>query len=246
MRIRKRPKEDGGPKTPGWIVSFTDMITLLLAFFVLLQVFAKEQDPDLFRLGQGSFRRSIAGLGIPNLLLGKPHLIEGPSAKKKHPTDEDPDKKNRKRVIDTEDARRRKAFDEIKKVFEIRTAEGMDVTNVISTPIRFALGSTSLDGSARTYLSKLAESLVQDLSRKQTRIFVVGSATDERPGKRRWILSALRAQAVSGYLAGALSGTRGGQWTLVPMGIGTGLRRDPNAGASAQQEYIGIAIMGAK
>ena len=42
---RTRPKQDKGNSVPAWIVSFSDMVTLLLAFFVLLQSFAKVQDP---------------------------------------------------------------------------------------------------------------------------------------------------------------------------------------------------------
>jgi chemotaxis protein MotB len=46
MAAKKRQEEE--PEgTPAWIVSFADLITLLLAFFVLLQSFAKEQDPEL-------------------------------------------------------------------------------------------------------------------------------------------------------------------------------------------------------
>ena len=48
---RKKPQEEQD-KVPAWIVSFSDMITLLLAFFVLLQSIALEQDPALFHMGQ--------------------------------------------------------------------------------------------------------------------------------------------------------------------------------------------------
>ena len=68
MAAKKRQEEEA-EGAPAWIVSFADMITLLLAFFVLLQSFAQEQDPELFHQGQGSFRRSISGFGIPDLLL---------------------------------------------------------------------------------------------------------------------------------------------------------------------------------
>jgi flagellar motor protein MotB len=108
-----KPQEDNAPETPAWIVSFTDMITLLLAFFVLLQSFAKEQDPELYRQGQGAFKRSIAGFGIPNILFGQPELISGPANKKRYPTKESDEKKKSPRVIDNKDAAIRQAFERI-------------------------------------------------------------------------------------------------------------------------------------
>ncbi len=65
------PKAPDKPaEVPGWIISFSDMITLLLAFFVLLQSFAYELEEGLFRQGQDSFKRAIDGLGVPSFLLG--------------------------------------------------------------------------------------------------------------------------------------------------------------------------------
>jgi len=240
-------QEEENSDAPAWIVSFTDMITLLLAFFVLLQVFAMERDPELFRKGQGAFRRSIAGLGIPDLLFGRPQFIEGPSQKKRHPTEEKDGKINRARVIDSKDAQIRKAFDRIKRVIETRTSETrIDVTNVVSTPIRFAPGSASLDAPARKYLRELAGEFGRNLSPKRVTICIVASATDQPPGKRRWILSAERAQGVSEFMQGVLSGISEWQGTLIPMGTGAAPPQDPGDSASARQEFVRITIIGAE
>ena len=101
MRSGSKKPADGGQKTPGWIVSFTDMITLLLAFFVLLQAFAKERHPELF----------FAGLGIPDLLFGKMEKAEQSHWMKKHPTEPDEENMNRSRVLDAEDEDQRKYKD---------------------------------------------------------------------------------------------------------------------------------------
>ena len=237
-------QEDEAQETPAWIVSFADMITLLLAFFVLLQSFAKEQDPELFRKGQGSFRRSIAGLGIPDLLFGKPELIDGPTQKKRHPTEENDDKINRERVIDSRDAQIRKAFDRIKRVIKTKTSETrIDVTNVVSTPIRFTPGSALLDAPARKYLSELTSELGRNLNPKRVKFCIIASATDQPPGKRRWILSVARAQAVSEFMRGVLSGISERQWTLAPMGTGADPPQNPGDSAPARQEFIRIIII---
>ena len=221
------------------------MITLLLAFFVLLQSFAVEQDPELFRKGQGSFRRSIAGLGIPDLLFGKPQLIDGPTPKKRHPTEKDDDKINRERVIDSRDAQIRKAFNRIKRVIETTTSETkIDVINAVSTPIRFAPGSALLDDSARKYLTDLAGEYGRNLNPKRVKFCIVASATDQTVGKDRWILSTERAQTVSKFVQGVLSGASEGQWTLTAMGSGAVRTQDPDRGTPTRQEFVRIVIMG--
>lgn len=243
----KPVQEDSGPETPAWIVSFTDMITLLLAFFVLLQAFATEQDLELFRRGQGAFIRSIAGFGIPDLLFGKPQLLSGPTQKKRYPTKENDDKKNTERVIDPTDAQIREAFDRIKRVIETRTFDRViDVTNVESTQVSFAPGSASLNPSARKDLRRRAVRYARDLDPKRKTICIIASAPDKPAGKDRWKLSALRAQVVSGFMRGVLSGASPQDWTLTPMGTGTVPPRHQGDSATERPEYIRIAIIGAE
>ncbi|MFW5698949.1 MAG: flagellar motor protein MotB [Planctomycetota bacterium] len=49
------PEEDGAPETPEWIVTFTDLMSLLLTFFILLLTFSTPKVEKLFEL-RGSIR----------------------------------------------------------------------------------------------------------------------------------------------------------------------------------------------
>jgi len=55
LRLFRRTIEEGSPKVPAYIVTFSDMTTLLLTFFVMLLSLAKMQDPELFNKGLGYF-----------------------------------------------------------------------------------------------------------------------------------------------------------------------------------------------
>ncbi|MDD5011702.1 MAG: flagellar motor protein MotB, partial [Phycisphaerae bacterium] len=49
---RKSAPQDNPPSVPAYIVTFSDMVTLLLTFFVLLISLAKMQDPEKFNAGR--------------------------------------------------------------------------------------------------------------------------------------------------------------------------------------------------
>ena len=203
----KRPTHEEEPKSgpAGWIVSFSDMVTLLLAFFVLLQAFASVQDPELFYVGQGSFRRAINGLGIPSFLHGHEDRVEHEHPKIAHPTESDPDDPAVDRISNPEDNEIRIAF---KELTDRMRHEALDVQSLrvdVSPPaIRFAPGEARLDAEARNSLKNWLGQL-RSISTTSIRICVVGLAENAYDSRSAWILSAKRAGAVAEALRDLLA-----------------------------------------
>jgi len=94
------PVENLGPSVPAYIVTFSDMVTLLLTFFVMLLSLANPQDPKLVNKGKDAFFRSIMGLGIG---LGQGEKIKSELSQKQsyHRTDLD-DASSPNRLLDAE------------------------------------------------------------------------------------------------------------------------------------------------
>ena len=247
MRIgRKKPGEDG-PKVPAWVVSFTDMITLLLAFFVLLQAFATVRDPELFFIGQGSFRRAIAGLGIPDLLFGKRDRPDYEYRKKRHPTEPDKNRRSRARVLNAEDEKIRKIFADLRRTLETKASDAsQQPINVIPTPIRFSRGRAEPDEAAREYLASLAVRLGQGLKSEGIRVYVIGLAADVEDMRQQWLLSSQRARAAAELLRQGLSAqSQGTEWQIDAWGAGRGQEWRERFGLIPEQSYVLVAVTGA-
>lgn len=199
MRMPKRVKEDG-KKLPAWIVSFTDMITLLLSFFILLQAFASTRDPELFQQGQGGFRRAIEGLGIPDWLWGKRDAVRRDFALHKYPTEEDPENLERQRVLDAEDERIRRVFDEMSRLQQMQVSDHRGrPARLMATPIRFDRGQADLRPATRQYLADFAADL-RSHSAPLPHVYVIGLAPDTTDVTEGYRLSALRAAGVRACL----------------------------------------------
>jgi len=50
MSTKKKPEDSGPPGAPEWVVTFTDMISLLVTFFVLLMTFSSLEQHDLLKV----------------------------------------------------------------------------------------------------------------------------------------------------------------------------------------------------
>lgn len=192
----KGEAEEQKPKVPVYIVTFSDMVTLLLTFFVMLLSLANVQDPELFDKGRDSFWQSISqkGLGILFGSRGVPYL--GYSKTKYQSANSDEDYEGRS--IDARDEQVRRT---LRQVCEHMTVVPSQIagrrTDFSVTEIHFGPGRWSLDASGRRFLVDFC----RGIRRKDAgKIYVLGLCRDKLDEKERWLVSARRAKAVADYI----------------------------------------------
>jgi len=64
---QKKGGHGGAPDSLAWMMSYADMATILLAMFIVLSTFAKDQTGISLYYGTGSFRAAVANFGLPGL-----------------------------------------------------------------------------------------------------------------------------------------------------------------------------------
>ncbi len=253
MKRQRQSIEEGGPKVPGYIVTFSDMVTLLLTFFVMLLSLSSVQDDELFHKGRDSFSFSISSLGLGMLLGRKPSPDFG-HVKIKYFISS-PDKLFKGRNIHIKEEEIRKVFNELRQSMKTMPSEIVAKKTVFSvTNIRFARGDARLDESAKQFLGGFCSHLQQDSGSRPVKLYVLGLAGDQAAEKEQWILSAKRAKVAADYLWGILSsGTSfqtqrsafGGwsKWSVYWWGAGPGgdwVRQDSPI---SKQSQILIAVL---
>lgn len=244
MSVKRKKIVDEPREVPGWIVSFSDMVTLLLAFFVLLQTFAHTRDPELFYAGQGSFKRAISGLGISNLMGGSPPQPLQNYRSLKYPTRKTETDTVRAAQVDERDERLRQMFRELRQSLSVKASDVKEqAVSVFNTPILFSRGSTTLDGRARQYLRGFARDLHQTVRRGKVKVHVVGLAADEKDSKGRFVLSAQRAEAVRRHLVQTLAAVSGEGWDVCSWGAGAGGQWSEGLGVASGKTHAAIAVI---
>ncbi len=241
-------KPEPKAEVPGWIISFSDMITLLLAFFVLLQSFAREPDFGLFCAGQASFRRAIDGLGIPSFVLGKWEKPASEYIPNLYAPEETADEQMRP-VIHQRDEMIRERFSRIMQEMDSEAADNnqQPLGSTQGFSVAFDETGYGLTAAERAQFAAYADGLVRDIRQDNVQIYVVGFAKTERDQRRLIMLSARRAQEVATALRGQLAAQIDGRgWEVISWGGGTGVDWASSFGINADQASIAIAVMGAK
>jgi outer membrane protein OmpA-like peptidoglycan-associated protein len=179
-----------------WIVTFSDMTTNLLTFFVLLLSLGQVRDNTLFDEGQTIaffFLQSVkAGFGVRESL-------DLQNTKVKYFMEHADTPKGKTK--DAKEEQMRRLFKTLRQHMETSPSQLVaDRTDFSIANVRFAEGQTTLDEPGKRYLSRFCLELRQNLDPADTMLYVVGLAGAEETAQQQWSLSAKRAHAVAEYM----------------------------------------------
>lgn len=157
--MKKPVQEEKGERAPLWIISFADMISLLMAFFVMLLTMTNGQSGKLCNTGTGmetfeltlfGFRRTVAGFGFPELFGSSNESLYFGNQKLHFAVGTPDDTNEVTRVIDAGGERIRRIFSGLESKAKTLKAqiEGQKA-EFFTAPINFTPGNATLDEPAR-------------------------------------------------------------------------------------------------
>lgn len=246
---RRVPQQEAEPTSvPGWVISFGDMITNLLACFVMMQAFATTQDKTLFKAGMGSYRRAVSQCGLPNWMFGKDDGPEFDYRKIKYPTpnDDTNDDADQSRIIDMQEDQIRQAFAEMTQAMETSGEEVSEkLLGLRRLDLKYPPDGVELDESGRRALSQLTAELRQGLAGQKARVCVIAVVSQSGTDQQRWVLSARRAKRAEEYLRQELaSDIRANRLEMMSWGAGEGREWCKRVGLDKPTDSIILAIIG--
>ena len=208
MKKQAAAEEGGGEKAPLWIISFADMVSLLMAFFVMLQTMAHMKSGKVGYGGEGAFaatlegfRKNIAGCGMPSVFSGSSNKSLNFDREATYYPVEGGDSNSAGNIMDGREEKTRRTFSRVCTYAQSLSSQirGRN-PNFVVTPIEFKLGQTALDESAKKFLEKFATDLQHSTNVRELTIYVVGLAGQEKNEEAQWKLSAKRGEVVAEFL----------------------------------------------
>lgn len=240
MIRQKQVTKTEKPNVPAYIVTFSDMTTLLLTFFVMLLSLANVQDPELFNKGRGSFVQSMRNLGL-GMLYNRKRAPEFGEVKIKYFIDT-PDKLFPGRSIHAKEEEIRRTFNEVSRSMKTLPSQIIaQKTNFSITNIRFSPGQATLNEQARQFLTEFSLDLQQSMGSEAVKLYVLGLDVDEATEKQQWILSARRAQVTAEFLKDTLSSAP--NWPVYSWGAGPGGDWVGQNSPISKKSHILIAVL---
>jgi chemotaxis protein MotB len=237
--MSRKPEE---PKkgAPAYIVTFSDMITLLLTFFVLLLSMSDSQDKSMYRDGRSAFKRSIAGFGMPGIIFAQADGSQFEHPKVKYKVSKGKDE-SEDRSIDAEIEMKRRVLLELEDIMDISPSQIKATSKeFVATNIVFKKGKWKLNASAKQFIKKYSQQVQESFYTEPLSFYVIGLATSERSINQQWVVSAQRAQAVADQLRSTFVDK---DWPVYSWGSGSGGRWTSDIGQMNKDAHIMIVML---
>lgn len=238
----KKFVEEKKKGAPAFIVTFSDMITLLLTFFVMLLSLASTQCvSEKFKNGQTSFKDALAGIGLQGFMIGGSAGagLDNPMTKYKIDQGED---ETEDRTPDAETEMLRGLIQDIERMMKISPSQIRGGSNNFTVAdIQFTKGSWSLDEKSKDYLRSYCNNMQQSFFGERPSIYIVGIASDEGSSENQYRISARRAQSVADFIKSRFTGNS--KWPIFCWGAGGGGDWTNETGMVSKEADIMIAIL---
>ena len=237
MNRGNRPSEEDGPKAPAYIVTFTTLTALLLAFFVVLVSMGTIRDDTLLDEGEGggwSFVESFkSGFGASR------KLAEGRAY---YYAIENPEEDDDGRTIDVASERVRRI---LKKAESYGAVKPSPITaqkvNFALTDIHFTGDDVTINSQAERFIREFCAGLLQDESAGEVKLCVLCLGRSGKSKEKEIVLAAKRAKAVEEYLRANLPDT--GKWSVYSWGAEADSIWTAGDTTVSNQQQVLIAIL---
>lgn len=248
MKKHAPAEEGGGEKAPLWIISFADMVSLLMAFFVMLQTMAHTKGGKVGYGGEGifeatieGFRKNIAGYGMPSIFSGSANKASNFDRDATYYPIEGGDSNAVGNITDGREEKIRRTYSRICTYAQSLSSQVRGRNpNFVVTPIEFKQGQTVLNEPAKSFLDKFITDLQHSADTKELTIYVVGLAGQEKEDAQ-WKLSAKRAENVAEFLRNKLPQDNGK--SIFSWGAGAGGEWVKGEHAVSERSNVLIAIL---
>jgi flagellar motor protein MotB len=215
-----------GPSAPLWMLSFADMMTNLLCFFILLSAFAKTQEGVLLEDGLGSIQQALLSVRMPGTLSGRTNPVQFNAGRVVHRSAASV---NPKTLVESDGRILDSNRDTLRKVVAETLASRGVAT--LPMPLLFEADSTALTAGHRVFLDEIA----RYVGAGSYRMRIDGYSFEEGSGDAAdgWRISEERARAARDHLVRVGIASSRIAWVghgLLRYGAGT------KAGAPASQQ----------
>lgn len=241
-------QEESSPGVPLWIVTFSDMTTNLLTFFVLLLSMGHVRDNSLFDDGQ-----RIAQMFLESVKEGFGFKATDFDYSMVKHTVEQPDK-DKGVTKDAREEQTRRLFENLRRSMQTMPSQLKgDRVEFSVANVKFAPDQAVLDEAGKQWLARFCLNVRQNLDPSATMLYVVGVADRGAIESQSRLLAARRSRAVADFMRQALSAStpaRGSEatngsppWRVFWWGAGPGASWGGQDAPSPGQSQILIAAM---